>query len=223
MGLIRKAESTVADCPQQVPAPAEAATIASLEPTALRNQYRALNHDDKRQLLKTLAAMPEALPFLVDQVLVEEHPLLQQSFFDSLVSLARIDGQANDVVGSVLRLLREGDASRRSLAVRFLSAFPEACAQIVPDLLQDPDVDTRLYALDIIQHLVHPQVPLWLANVLEQETHPNVIASAIDRSLEAGCTELQPLFDKVARRFSQVPFVQFSIRLAQQRLGGISQ
>ncbi len=223
MGLIKKIVTDEPTQPIECADQSSAAHIPTLDPIALRTHYLSLDQTGRRQILKALAATPEALEFFLNQALEEDQPLLLQLIFDSLMSLAQIDGQERSVVSAMLRLMREGDASRRGLAVRFLSAFPHVTAEIVPTLLRDPDVDIRLYALDVIQHLVHPDVPNWIVSVLESEEHPNVIASAIDRGLEAGCTELQPLFRSVSERFSHVPFVQFVVKLAHRRLGGLSQ
>ena len=188
----------------------------------LRAHYAELGCEERRKFVKTLGESPEALPFLTELAQQETANLLQQAIFDSLLTQART-GNENAAISAVVELLREGNAMQRSLAVRLLSAFPEATAEVLPTLLQDRSADIRLYALDVIQHLVHPKVPSWLKLVMENETHPNVIASAIDRTLEAGCTELRPDLERVAARFSSTPLITFAIELAKTRLGGITQ
>ena len=218
MGLIRN------NLPADVVAePAPQPDAAALEPTALAEHYRALDRDQRRQMVKTLAVAPHALDFVVEQARTEVDPLLSQTLFDCLIAIARLDGMEKAAVTAVLGLLRDGDAGVRSHAVGLLSAFPETTGAIMPDLLQDPSTDVRLYALDILQHLVHPGVPRWLNDVLDRECHPNVMASAIDRSLEIGSTGLATRIDDIAARFAGTPFIQFALTLAGQRLSGITQ
>lgn len=222
MGLIKKVSSyepvhSVAE--QPITAQPH---VNGLDVPGLRAHYSDLEYEERRKFLKTLNQSPESLEFLTELVQKETSPLLQQATFDSLMTQAQF-GNESAVIPAVVELLRTGDAMQRSAAVRFLSAFPEPTGELVPDLLQDESADIRLYALDVIQHLVHPDVPSWLKLVMENESHPNVITSAIDRALEAGCTELQGSLEQVAERFSSTPLITFAVELAKSRLSGISQ
>lgn len=221
MGLIRKTSETDGIIVAQPAASAEEPQFESLKPEALSTQYEQQDLAGRRAMIKSLAKAPEALAFLVGQARVEHHPLLLQGLFDSVISLARNEALEEQAIHAVLDLLREGNASVRSHSVTFLSAFPKATGAVIPKLLQDENPDTRLYALDVIQHLVHPDVPLWLNDLLEREQHANVMASAIDRCLEAGCTELQSRADEIAERFSDTPFIRFALTFASKRLEGI--
>lgn len=221
MGLMKKTTRSDEIVEAQPDDREEPMQFASFTEESLNDVYRVLDTESRRKMLKELASIPESLPFLIGKAKCETNPRLRQSLFDTLILIARHENLEQETVEAVLELLCDGDAEVRSHAVGFLSVFPRATGKVMPALLGDDNPDTRLYALDVLQHLVHPDVPVWLTGVLQSEQHPNVMASAIDRCIEAGCIDLSAMADDIAARFQGSPFIGFALSLATKRLEGI--
>jgi HEAT repeat protein len=85
-------------------------------------------------------------------------------------------------------------------------------------LLADPDSDLRIFAVNILESLRHPEVEQWLAQVIEQDPHVNVCATAVDLLGEVGsAAALEPL-RRLKQRFAAEPYIQFAADLAIKRV-----
>jgi len=67
--------------------------------------------------------------------------------------------------------------------------------------LADPDPDVRIFAVNILESLRHAEVENWLIQVLSEDTHVNVCATAIDLCSEVGTAAAIPALELVKRRF----------------------
>ncbi|WP_025322989.1 HEAT repeat domain-containing protein [Deferrisoma camini] len=157
----------------------------------------------------------EAVGALCERLRTEPEPSVREALFDALLA---IGGDA--VVEGLIPLLRGEDAGLRNGAVEVLGQLPEAVGPRMEVLLADPNPDVRLFGLDILRDLPHPEAPRWLMGVLEQDPHVNVVTVALDRLAEVGTPEMIPAVRAVKDRFPDEPFVAFAVDTALDRILG---
>lgn len=93
---------------------------------------------------------------------------------------------------------------------------------IVPEiemLLDDPDSDIRIFAVNIVHSLRSPRAPDIALKVIEADTHVNVCAAAVDVLAEIGRPDMADALRAVAIRFPDQPFLAFAVRAALKRIG----
>ena len=133
-----------------------------------------------------------------------------------LTTLTRL-GDAQAVAGLV-DCLRSEDAALRNEAIEAMKQLPNEVAPIMHGLLSDADPDVRIFTVNVLESLRHPQVESWLIDVINTDAHVNVCATAVDLLSElASNAALLPL-QKLKRRFSDEPYLQFAVDLAISRI-----
>ncbi|NOY45848.1 MAG: HEAT repeat domain-containing protein [Deltaproteobacteria bacterium] len=176
-------------------------------------------HDDqvkaRRWAARDLAAHPEAVSALCERLRVEPDPTVREALFGSLLAIG-----TEAVVEGLIPLLRGEDAGLRNGAVEVLRQLPDAVGHRIAALLADPDPDVRIFAVDILRDLAHPQAPGWLLAVVESDEHVNVVTTAIDRLAEVGTPDMAPAIQAVKDRFPNEPFVGFAVDTALKRVLG---
>ena len=181
----------------------------------LLQQLESSEPAERRWAARDLVSYPEAVDALLSHIDIETDNPVQQAIFDSLQHI----GGAS-VISGLLPLLRTEDAFVRNAAIEVLQAMPEGVAVHIVELLNDIDSDVRIFAIDILQQLAHPQTPEWLLSVLKDETHINVIATAVDRLSEVGTTDMLPELKALKLRFPDEAYLQFAIQTAIDRIEG---
>ena len=86
--------------------------------------------------------------------------------------------------------------------------------------LDDSDADVRIFAVNILESLRHPQVEDWLLGVVENDAHVNVCAAAVDLLGEVGTRRAAPALQRLRQRFDSEPYIQFAAGVALKRLAG---
>jgi HEAT repeat protein len=143
----------------------------------------------------------------------------KQEVIDAIFSA--LEAIVNDeVVQGLILVLRSENAAKRNKAIQVLQTMPDFVALYIIDLLNDNDSDVRLFALDILQVLPHSDTPKWLLSVLKEETHVNVIASAIDRLAEVGTLDMMDEIMSLKKRFPNEYYLCFAIDTALIRIQG---
>ena len=133
-----------------------------------------------------------------------------------LTTLTRI-GDSTAVAGLV-DCLRSEDAALRNEAIEAMKQLPDEVAPIIRGLLADGDPDVRIFAVNILESLRHPDVEAWLIEVIEAEPHVNVCGAALDLLSEVGTdAALEPLA-RFKARFVDEPYIQFATDLALSRI-----
>ncbi|MCV2348327.1 HEAT repeat domain-containing protein [Paucibacter sp. Y2R2-4] len=133
-----------------------------------------------------------------------------------LTTLTRV-GDALAVAGLVT-CLRSEDVALRNEAIEAMKQLPDEVAPIMQDLLHDESSDMRIFAVNILESLRHPQVEAWLCEVIAHDAHVNVCGAAVDLLSELGSpAALQPLL-QLKERFPDDPYIQFAADLAITRL-----
>jgi HEAT repeat protein len=178
------------------------AQLADADPTA------------RRWAARDLAAHPGAAAMLCARLTAETDTSVRSVIFSTV---ARLGGSV--VVESLLPLLRSEDPALRNGAIEVLAGQPEAVAPHLDKLLADDDGDVRIFTVNLLGDLKHPNVPQWLAQVLVHDPSVNVVGAALEVLAEVGTPASLPALHAAARRFADDAYIGFAIDLAIARIG----
>lgn len=193
--------------------------VVEREPTrnvpGLLSQLRSGDASQRRWAVRDLAGENAAASALGERLLVEPDPQVREAIFTTLTATP---GEA--AVNALLPLLRSEDANLRNGAIEALSAMPQAVGPRIAALLGDTDPDVRIFTVNLMGELRHPQVVDWLLRVLADDAAVNVVAAAIEVLAEAGSPQHVAALQAAARRFAADPFIGFAADMAIQRIRG---
>lgn len=181
-----------------------AGLIAELENT---------NPTARRWAARDLAEFPEAAEALVEHFKREDDPSVRDAI---LATLARLGDSA--AVAGLVECLRSEDAAVRNEVIDAMKQLPEEVAPIMGNLLADQDPDVRIFAVNILESLRHPQVEAWLISIIEKDPHVNVCAAALDLLGEVGTSASRSALEQLKVRFSDEPYICFAANLALKRI-----
>lgn len=133
-----------------------------------------------------------------------------------LTSLTRIGDQ--DAVTGLVDCLRSEDAALRNEAIEAMQSLPEAVGPMMRGLLADTNADLRIFAVNILESLRHPDVEAWLIAVIETDRHVNVCATAVDLLAEVGTSASRAALLGLKARFADEPYIQFAADLSLRRI-----
>ncbi len=167
----------------------------------------------RRWAARDLVDCPEAAAALAERLAVEAEAPVRAVI---LTSLTRLGSEA--ALAGLLRCLRSEDAALRNEAIAAMQQLPGEVAPIMDDLLHDPDSDVRIFAVNILEALRHPDVEAWLIAVIERDPHVNVCAAAVDLLGEVGTGAARAALAGLQARFADEPYVQFAAGLALRRI-----
>ncbi len=179
----------------------------------LVGQLNEANAEARRWAARDLADCPDSSDALVARLRIEQDESVREIIFTTLTRI----GDSTAVKGLV-EFLRSEDAALRNEAIEAMKQLPDAVASIMQGLLNDADSDVRIFAVNILESLRHPDVERWLSDVIEHDTHVNVCATAVDLLGEVGSRAvLEPLL-RLKSRFAREPYIQFAADLAIKRI-----
>ncbi len=167
----------------------------------------------RRWAARDLAAFPEASQALVERLRRENDPGVREAIMLSLVQI----GDRTAAMG-LAECLRSDDAQLRNEAIEAMKLMPEAAAPVITDLLSDPDPDVRIFAVNVLESLRHPEVEQWLIDVIRRDDHINVCATAVDLLGEVGSATALPALAELKARFADQPYIAFAVDLAIRRI-----
>ncbi len=167
----------------------------------------------RRWAARDLVAHPQAAAAVCAQLSRERDSSVRSVLFSSA---ARLGGAV--VAEALLPLLRSEDPGLRNGAIEVLSGLPDAVAPHIERLLHDADGDVRIFSVNLLGDLPHPQVPQWLAQVLLHETAVNVVGAALEVLAEVGTPASLPALQAAARRFADDPYIAFAVDLSIARI-----
>ncbi|CAK0767476.1 HEAT repeat domain-containing protein [Gammaproteobacteria bacterium] len=186
---------------------------------APRNQaglLEQLTEDDpeiRRWAALDLGGYPDSADRLCAQLEQETQAPVREALFTSLIHIGN-----PTVVKGLLPLLRSDDAALRNGVINALQHFPEAISPYMEAMLRDTDSDYRIFAINVLTNLRHPKTPQWLREVIENDKHINVCATAVDLLTEVGGLETLPALEALPARFNQDPFLRFATEVAIRRI-----
>jgi HEAT repeat protein len=194
-----------------------AATTGEREhPRDCGNLVIALQHRDpttRRWAARDLADCPGTQAALVAQLQVEEDLSVREVIISTLIGL----GGPVSVAGLV-ECLRSEDAALRNQAILGMQQLPDGAAAVMDSLLKDADPDVRIFAVNVLEGLRHPDVESWLIDVIRDDAHVNVCATALDLLGEVGSVAAQTPLTRLKARFPDEPYIQFAADLALARI-----
>jgi len=177
-------------------------------------ELSAANPVARRWAARDLAAYPEASAVLVARIGAEEQSSVREAL---LTSLTWIGDEV--AVAGLVDCLRSEEAALRNEAVEAMKELPEKVAPIMGGLLADANPDVRIFAVNILESLRHPQVEQWLIDVIEHDPHVNVCGTAVDLLGEVATPAARDALLCLKTRFPGEPYIQFAADLALKRLG----
>ena len=133
-----------------------------------------------------------------------------------LTTLTRLGDPA--AVAGLVDCLRSEDAALRNEAIEAMSQLPDEVAPIMQELLADLDPDIRIFAVNILESLCHPEVEAWLIDVVETDPHVNVCATAVNLLCEVGTEAAVEPLARLRTRFTKEPYIHFAIDVALKRI-----
>jgi HEAT repeat protein len=196
VGLVRRDEA---------PAPEKAAPSAD----ALLGLLDDPDPDRRREAALGLDGVVLAVPSLLERVATETEPAVRDAMLTTLA------GHDTDQVAEALAVhLASDDAGLRTSVAEALATMPGSVPAIVPRLLQDPDHDVRVMTAMVLADLPHPGSLTWLADMIRDDPHPNVVTAAIDALLPSITPEHTELLRDAVQRFPDDPFLRFTVEAA---------
>jgi HEAT repeat protein len=181
-----------------------------------RTLLAELESDDasvRRWAARDLADLPGHAVELMERLKVEQSQSVREVILTSLTRLGD-----PDAVAGMVECLRSEDAALRNEVVEAMKQMPDEVAPIMLGLLADADPDVRIFTVNVLESLCHPEVEGWLIDVITNDAHVNVCATAVDLLGEVGSqAALQPLA-QLKTRFSDEPYIQFAADLALRRI-----
>ncbi|WP_006787729.1 HEAT repeat domain-containing protein [Thiorhodospira sibirica] len=198
-----------------VSAPPEEHRHSARDLSGLLEQLRSDKPDIRRWAALDLSEHSEAAEILCRCLEEEQNMAVRDALFTSLI---RINNNA--AVKGLIPLLKSEDAALRNGVIEALRQMPDALAPYMQDMLHDPDSDVRIFTVNVLESLCHPMTPEWLLGVIEEDTHINVCATAVDLLAEVGSPEMIASIDALPGRFANDPFLRFAADIAIRRIRG---
>ena len=180
------------------------------------NLERELENADpmaRRWAARDLTDCPDASAALVNRLQREDDVSVREVILTTLTSL----GDEVAVFGLVDCLRGEG-VSLRNEAIEAMKQLPDEVAPIMRGLLADADPDVRIFAVNILESLRHPEVEAWLITVIDSDPHLNVCATAVDLLGEVGSAAAREPLLNLKARYADEPYIQFAADLALKRI-----
>ena len=173
----------------------------------------------RRHAAKDILCCPNAGTALVSRLKREQDPAVRAAI---LTTLIRLDDPA--ATAELADCLRSEDVALRNEAIEALGELAGtgdragAVPPVLASLLADADPDVRIFAVNVMGSVTHPDVESWLIGVIESDSHVNVCATALDLLCEVGTeAAIDPLV-RVKARFASQAFIQFAADLALKRI-----
>jgi len=169
--------------------------------------------DERWAAARALSSQPQAAAALGAALKVEPDARVREAMLTSLVQIGTPESAE-----AIVPLIRCDDASRRTGALDALRLMPGVLAGRLGALLDDPDADVRVLACDLARELPARAATDLLCDLLARDREPNVCAAAVDVLVECAGPEALPALAACADRFSDVPFLVFSLKIAGDRI-----
>lgn len=197
------------------PAREEDTRERSRSPDGLIADLDSDNPISRRWAARDLATHPEAVLPLTKRLEIEQESAVREAI---LLALTSIGGPES--VAALVTCLRSEDAALRNEAIEAMKNLPDAVAPIMAGLLEDTDPDVRIFTVNVLESLRHPNVENWLISVIERDPHVNVCATAVDLLGEVGSKLAILPLQQLKQRFPNEPYIGFAADLALKRIKG---
>lgn len=170
----------------------------------------------RRWAARDLTDCPDASAALVQRLQHEDDISVREVILTTLTTL----GDEAAVAGLV-SCLKSEDAALRNEAIEAMKQLPDEVAPIMRGLLDDANPDVRIFAVNILESLRHPEVESWLISVIANDQQLNVCATAVDLLGEVGTAAAQDALQQLKARYADEPYIHFAADVALKRIAGI--
>jgi len=167
----------------------------------------------RRWSARDLTDCPAASAALVSRLQREKDVSVLEVILSTLTSI----GDEVAVAGLV-DCLRSEDVALRNEVIEAMKQLPDEVAPIMRGLLGDANPDVRIFAVNILESLRHPEVESWLIEVIDSDSQLNVCATAVDLLGEVGSAAAREPLLRLKARYGDEPYIQFACDLALQRI-----
>jgi len=176
-------------------------------------QLASPNDSERRSAARYLAEHQNVSGTLLHRLQIETTASVRSVLFSSLIQI----GDQDTVVG-LITLLRSEDAGLRNGSIEALQYLPDQVGVHIENLLHDDDTDVRIFAVNILETLPHPNVPSWLHQVIREDVEVNVCAAAVDQLAELGTQAMVADLLALKERFAGVSYIKFAVDLTVERI-----
>jgi HEAT repeat protein len=174
------------------------------------------NPASRRWAARDLADCPNAADALVTRLKKEQEVAVREVILTTLIRLDDVSA-----LGGLVECLRSEDAALRNEVIEAMKLLPREVASIMHSLLADLDPDVRIFAVNVLESLRHPDVETWLIQAIETDSEVNVCAAALDLLSEVATAKAVEPLVRLKVRFAEEPYIQFAADLALQRIRGV--
>jgi HEAT repeat protein len=171
------------------------------------------NETARRWAVRDLTSLPNTSTPLVARLVLENSSSVRTAILNALAQLGD-----KEAISGLVNCLRSEEAGLRNEAIQVLKEIPQHVEPIIQNLLNDTDSDVRIFAVNILESLRHKDVEKWLINVIEKDAHLNVCSTAVDLLSEVGTEQALSALKQLKIRFSDEPYICFSVDLAVKRI-----
>jgi HEAT repeat protein len=176
------------------------------DPTTLTAALTGVDQECRRRAAVDLAGCVEAIPELLSRVPAETDPVVLDAV---LTTLAAHD--LPEVAAGLVGYLRSDDPALRTAVVEALAAMPRATTPLLAQLAVDPDKDVRILTAMVLADLPGQRALDWLIEMVSADRHPHVVGAALDALRPMLPAAQRQLLDQSRARFSDDPFLAFTI------------
>ncbi|BAU22815.1 hypothetical protein THC_0419 [Caldimicrobium thiodismutans] len=177
-------------------------------------QLSSENPKERRWAVRDLIQYKEkASGYLIAQLMKEKDISVREIIISSLITI----GDELAIEG-LINCLKSDDAHLRNSAIFALSQLPEKVSPYIEKLLNSPEPDMRIFAINILENFKHPDVVKWLTYVIETDNNVNVCGVALNLLAEVETKDAIPAIKKVKEKFKDEQYIQFVADLALKRI-----
>lgn len=180
----------------------------------LLTQLVSTQATERRVAARQLSEHPSSSQALCDQLWLENDASVREVIITTLTTLGD-----ETAIETLILCLRSEDAGMRNEAIEAMKQLPQAIGPHIENLLEDADVDVRLFTVNILSTLPHHDTEKWLCKVLREEEDVNVSGAALDVLTEIGTRASVEPIQTTCRKFPQDAYIQFAAKLALKRIG----
>jgi len=168
---------------------------------------------ERREAADELATWPETACALGAALGEEASPRVREAIVLTLIAIGTPEAAA--AIGG---FLASEDVVLRNTAVEALQQIGPSAGAYVERLLEAPDPDTRIFAVNVIEALRQQEAAGWLRRVLARDPDLNVGLAAVEAIAQFGEPADEAVLRGFAARFPGEPFVTFAVNLACRRI-----
>jgi HEAT repeat protein len=193
-------------------APAQPANDAPTSVDELLTDLKSLDPSLRRGAARKLTDHPQAAAELCAALVIEPQESVRESILTALIRIG-----TKSAAAGLLPLLNSEDPGLRNGAIEALKTMPDAVAERVDDIFSGSS-DVRIFGVEILGALAHPDSPRLLMRIIAEEREINVCAAAVEALAECGDGAAVAPLTALLARFPDEPFLEFSVRAALARI-----